>query len=133
MIWILVAFFVSAIILLLSLTWWMYYRHTMTECYLDPNIWCWNDWVCLNGTSGGYTCPAQEVYNCRPGVDRDDSYCEPGGDGVGTLGCKCRTGDASCVCAWNGSGSAWVSDGGTCGTKYCSGQTGSSLDNCQAQ
>ena len=129
-----VAFLVAAIIMLLSLTWWIYYRHLMTQCYLEPNIWCWTDWVCLNNTPQGFTCPTQEVYNCKPGVLRDDNYCAPGGAGEGTLGCNCNaSGDSAqtCLCAWNGAGSAWVSDGGTCGTKYCDGKTGAALDNCQ--
>ena len=123
-------FFIAGVLVLVALTWWMYYYNLMSSCYLHPNLVCWTDWTCLK-PGGGTSCPAQELYGCTPGTTRDANYCSEGGAGVGTTACSCKydgsnTPPTGCDCAWN-TGGTWTQSGGTCGTKYC---TGGNTDNC---
>ena len=131
---IVISFVIALIFLGVALTWWLYYYHLLSACAVNPNIWCWTDWTCPGDNIGDYSCPSQSLYGCHPGVTRDEDFCLEGGAGVGTAICNCKNSDdvnSTCSCDWNAIGSAWTSDGGSCGTQYCTTDTSANLNNCQ--
>ena len=87
-IWILIGYVVAVIFLLYSLTFYLYYYSRNYDCQIDPNFWCWNDWTCASNQITGSNKPAQDIYGCKPGVTRDENYCN-NYTGTPPPGCRC--------------------------------------------
>jgi len=52
-----IVFAVMVIISLVAITWTLDVWYKATQCVLDPNVWCSNNWTCNN------TCPTTGQYN----------------------------------------------------------------------
>ena len=115
--WILATFFIGTILLLIGLTYFLYYYNLVNSCRNNPNYWCWIDWECPGESDPARQFPAQAVYGCDGTRPRDANYCVDAPPN--TPGCICSfvTGDgeipAGCTCEWN------TSEFGSCGQKYC--------------
>ena len=71
------------------------------ECFDNPNIWCYTDWQCPNGTEGSTTSPkfpAQNTFKQVQGCQIPQ--CETGQQCNGVNGVSC----VSCGDPWNGIG-----------------------------
>lgn len=122
-------FIVVSVLLLLALTFCLYYYFQWHSCQNYPNYWCWTDWQCFNESQPDKQFPAQHVYSCQPGVVRDRNFCNKP-ENANALGCRCnlaRTGGTvppECGCQWGQGGTGNL---GPCGSRFCS---GGSVEHC---
>lgn len=98
---ILISVIVGVIALLIVLPLYLAAYKQHFQCQSAANPYCWQDWVFLTGSS--YTCPAQIVYGCGPGIERAEGYCD---NNPTAPGCNCRLDEngnfpPSCICAYN--------------------------------
>lgn len=60
----LIVFAILFLILLAVLTWVLDLYNKAHKCPLEPNIWCFDDWVCNNNCTGGVDAQGRSVSTC---------------------------------------------------------------------
>lgn len=116
--WILTFFAIGTILVLISLTYFLYYYNLTNGCQDYDNYWCWTDWQCAGESDPAKQYPAQTAYGCNGERVRNSDYCT--NPPPNTPGCTCSysAGDgdlpSGCTCLWD------TSQFGTCGYELCS-------------
>lgn len=117
------AFIVAVIILMLAVTYFLYYYNLRITCDNEPNYWCFSDWQCGSKSNPepdpNKQFPAKYLY-CNTG---DFDFCSKP-ENATLPACICNLKGSkdgclpeACTCQWGSSGSSPL---GRCGHSYCS-------------
>jgi len=116
-----VVFVIAVLLLVASITYFLYMYKQKSDCENEPNYWCFNDWIC-NTDDETKRYPAKKLY-CNPGSSVTDfNYClDPANASQPACICNlARTGGQcipkECTCTWGGNSTNPL---GVCGNIYC--------------
>lgn len=112
-------FVLSAVILGLAITYYIYWYYNKYSCDRYPNFWCFNDWRCNGETEPRYQYPAKYLY-C--GLGNKDFCKDPVNKTHPACACNIALQEnnclpAACTCQWSQGGSGM--NLGECGLEYC--------------
>lgn len=111
---ILISVIVGVIALLIILPLYLQAYNQLNQCRMEPNFYCFWDYVFLKVGTSTYTCPTQAFYGCGPGIERAEGYCDNPAN-ADKPGCNCKlqpdgSVPTTCGCAYYNAGALGTQD-----------------------